>query len=113
MIHACMVKEKNTVEMLDREKVVAIELLTIHHLQVEVEMVMTHQIMEDHTEMILEIIEGNPTEGRIDHQTQGIDPQDKDVEIMMAVTHHHHLHLDEHQHADRQAAIPMMAGITG
>jgi hypothetical protein len=68
MIHACMVEERNTIEMLDGEEVVAIELLTICHLWVEAEMVMTHQIMEDCTETILEIIEGSPAEGGIDHQ---------------------------------------------
>jgi hypothetical protein len=138
MIHTCMVEERNAVKMLDGEEVVAIELLTIRHLQVEAEMVMTHQIMEDRTEAILEVIEGSPAEGspaegspaegspaegspaegspaegRIDHWTQGIDPQDEDVEIMMTVAHHHHLHLDKHQHPDHQAVIPMMAGITG
>jgi hypothetical protein len=113
MIHACMVKKRTAVKMLDGEEVIAIELLTIHHLQMEVEMVMAHQIMEDCTETILEIIEGNPAEGGIDHRTRGIDPQDKDIGIMMAVTHHHCLHLDEHQRPDRQATIPMMAGITG
>jgi hypothetical protein len=101
MMHVGITGMKDIVKMLDEGEVVAPELQKIH-LQMEMETEMIHLMVEDCQEAILEIIEDDPTKGGIVHETQGQDPQEEDVDMMMTVSHLHHHHLDEHQHPDYQ-----------